>query len=179
MVLIILVLVMMIQISLVSSQLPNISSFFMSSSTKCPTSPATMHAGCEVAITFDNSCDAVYNEMMARVNGQYNSWHDPHNNGTYIITSSSPSKEIDLDRKTGDGSGYTDKILFTLTPSPVNGCAVTGCSASQVFSIGDYGTNYCNIYNLYSAPYLTTTSLTYTEQVLKCTQQTPSACATV
>jgi hypothetical protein len=172
-----LLLVVILLLQNVSSQLPSLSSFFMSSNIKCPSSPASMHAGCEVTITFDNTCDAVYNEMMSRVNDQYNNWHDPHNNGTYIITESS-SKEISLDRKTGDGSGYTDKVLYTLTPSSTNGCDVTGCSESQVFSIGDYGTNYCNVRNLYAAPFVSTT-LTYTESVLKCTQSTPSACSTV
>ena len=150
-------------------------------SMKCPTSGSSVHAGCEVAITFTNSCADVANEMVARVQGQYNAWHDPHNNGTYAITSSS-SKDISIDRKTGDGSNYVDKIIYTLTPSASNGCDVTGCSQSQVFSIGDYGTNYCNVHNLYCSDdscYPQITRLSYTEQVLKCTQATVSACSTV
>jgi hypothetical protein len=151
-------------------------------SMKCPTSGSSVHAGCEVAITFTNSCDDVSNEMLARINGQYNAWHDPHNNGTYTLTSSSSSKEISVDRKTGDGSNYVDKIIYTLTPSASNGCDVTGCSQSQVFSIGDYGTNYCNVHNLYCSDdscYPQITRLSYTEQVLKCTQATVSSCSTV
>ena len=173
----ILLLIVVLLCQYVSAQIPSLSSFFMSSNMQCPTSPVSMHAGCEVTISFKNTCEVVLNEMVTRINGQYGTWYDPHNNGTYTITSSS-SKELDVDRKTGDGSGYTDKVLYTLTSSASNGCDMTGCSQSQVFSIADYGTNYCNIVNLYAAPYVNPTTLTYTEQVGKCTQVS-SACTTV
>lgn len=148
---------------------------------KCPTSGSSVHAGCEVTIAFTNSCSDVSNEMIARVNNQPTQWSDPHNHGLYSITSSS-SSEIDVNRKTGDGSNYVDKIIYTFTPSNTNGCDVTACSESQVFSIGDYGTNYCNIHNLYCSddscdPQIT--HLQYQEKVLKCTQATPNVCSTV
>merc|ERR1711918_333605 len=46
-------------------------------------------------------------------------------------------------RVTGDQK-YTDKMVFTLTGSG-NTCQIEACSESQVFSIADFGTNYCNV----------------------------------
>merc|ERR1719428_1441119 len=72
--------------------------------------------------------------MKARVSGQYNTWHDPHNNGTYTLVSATDS-ELDMTRKTGNGK-YTDKLIFVFA-SGANGCLISGCSESQVFSIAD------------------------------------------
>ena len=47
-----------------------------------------------------------------------------------------------MNRVTGDGR-YTDKINMDFTDAG-SACAVTSCSESQVFSIGDGSTNYCN-----------------------------------
>lgn len=49
----------------------------------CPGSPSSMHASCEYVVQIDGSCESVKEEMLARVQGQYKKWHDPHNNGTY------------------------------------------------------------------------------------------------
>ena len=58
------------------------------------------------------------------------------------------------------------------------GCSVSACSESQVFSIGDYGTNFCNIHDLYcsDAACKPITQLAYTEVAGKCTEQSPAAC---
>merc|ERR1711982_185432 len=58
-----------------------------------------------------------------------------------------------LERKTNaktsvGGKVYTDKQLFTLTDAN-GGCQIQACSESQVFSIGDMGTNYCDVKMLY------------------------------
>merc|ERR1712048_986836 len=49
------------------------------------------------------------------------------------------------------GSGnrkYTDKMTFSLFDE--NGkCSIQACSASQVFSVADFSTNYCNLRMLY------------------------------
>ena len=44
-----------------------------------------VRAECNIAIHFMNMCGEVQNEIRTRVNGQYNTWHDPHNNGTYTF----------------------------------------------------------------------------------------------
>jgi hypothetical protein len=51
----------------------------------CPTSDSSVHAGCQEEIVFSNSCDEVRQEISGRIAGQYNQWHDPHNNGTYTM----------------------------------------------------------------------------------------------
>jgi hypothetical protein len=85
-----------------------------------------------------------------------------------------------MHRLTGDGK-YTDKIIFTFEDSG-SSCNVGACSQSQVFSIGDAGTNYCNMYSLYcseSGCHPLNNKLVYTEKVGKCTEQSPQKCTTV
>jgi hypothetical protein len=50
---------------------------------------------------------------------------------------------VSASRLTGDGK-YTDKMVFSLTDAG-GSCKIEACSESQVFSIGDAGTNYCNV----------------------------------
>lgn len=112
---------------------------------KCPGSPAPIHCGMRLTATASTSCDKVQAEMDGRVAGQYAKWHDPHNNGTY--TKQAYGGTASYSRLTGDGK-YTDKMIFTLTPSG-SSCTIEGCSESQVFSIGDMGTNYCDLKMLF------------------------------
>merc|ERR1711862_281268 len=113
---------------------------------KCPGSPSHIHAWAEVEVSVDASCDDVKAEMLARVQGQPAAWYDPHNNGTYTVLDQS-SDEISLQRVTANKK-YTDKFGFDF--NLVDGkCSISGCSESQVFSIGDFSTNYCNMRMLY------------------------------
>ena len=146
----------------------------------CPKSASAMHAGCEVpAISFRNSCDAVRNEIIKRVEGQYDSWHDPHNNGTYSVVAKEAAL-FQLSRLTGDKK-YTDLINFAFADNAEGGCDVAACSESQSFSIGDYGTNYCNILFLYCGearckPFQV---LEYAPATMgTCTEQSPEKCFT-
>lgn len=120
-----------------------------------------MHASCRVNTAAKASCADVRAEMLARVAGQYDSWHDPHNNGTYKLldaapapTDASATTHLTFSRLTGD-KRYTDKMRFILTPThPPSGakgemCSISGCSQSQVFSVADFSTNYCNLRMLY------------------------------
>merc|ERR1712022_42976 len=84
-----------------------------------------------ITTTAAASCSKVLAEMKARIAGQYGAWHDPHNNGTYSVQSYGGT--FSASRLTGDGSG----------------CKIEACSRSQVFSIADYGTNYCDLKMLY------------------------------
>jgi len=141
-----------------------------SRSWKCPGSGATlMHASVRVAVEFnENSCDQVRTEMLARVNGQYGNWHDPHDNGTYEVLSSKAktealARELSLPETKGEGSEdlllkrttpvkkYVDKMLFTFVESgnSSGSCKLYGCSESQITSFLDYGTNYCNLKMMY------------------------------
>ena len=147
---------------------------------KCPDSGARMHAGCEITSTFAHSCSDVQSEINARVSGQYSAWHDPHNNGTYTLKMQT-AEEMQLERLTGDEK-YTDKMIFTFTSQDAGAtCIVEACSQSQVTSILDFSTNYCNLHNLYCAEEgcrPVELSLTYQEKIGECTQHEDD-CTTV
>merc|ERR1719424_2211059 len=105
-------------------------------------------------------------------------WTDPHNGGTYSFSSTSESS-IEGKRTTGDGK-YTDKYDFSFETNASGGCDVSACSESQVMSVLDYSTNYCNLHSLYcnsadGCP-TTGTDLTYCETFNSCKQHDASAC---
>lgn len=161
----------------------------------CPGSPSWQHAKCSMTVSFpSNTCAQVKEEIVLRLT--QSSWIDPHNNGTYKLTSKSDGgggggTEADVvtgERLTGDGK-YTDKFVFTFTPeesesssSSSSGCQVTACSESQVFSILDFSTNYCNLRNLYcnsSKDGCVTQKydfLDYDERYVKCGQNVVEKC---
>jgi lipocalin len=140
------------------------------SAAACPGSDSFIHAKCSMSVSFTDSCDAVVKEMTDRVNG-VNGWTDPHNGGTYTFTSTSPTS-IEGQRVTGNLK-YTDKFDFTFTESG-GGCVVDACSESQVMSVLDYSTNYCNLHSLYCSSSegcpTAGTDLTYTEKFSSCSQ---------
>jgi hypothetical protein len=160
----------------------------------CPGSPSWQHAKCSMTVSFpSHTCAQVREEITLRLT--QTSWIDPHNNGTYKLTSTT---DIDSDdgsdggnevvtgeRLTGDGK-YTDKFVFTFTESSSSssssGCQVTACSESQVFSILDFSTNYCNLRNLYcnsSKDGCVTQQydfLDYEENYVKCGQNVVEKC---
>merc|ERR1712048_1483909 len=107
----------------------------------CPGSSAPLtHCGMELTTSAAASCAVVSEEINARLAGE-NGWYDQHNRGTY--TKQSYGGDVSASRLTGDGK-YTDKMIFTLTDEGES-CKIEACSESQVFSIGDAGTNYCNV----------------------------------
>jgi len=114
----------------------------------CPGTSALVACGMQVTATADAPCDQVLAEMKARVAGQARgAWVDPHNGGTYSVQSYGGT--FSTSRVTGDRK-YTDKQIFTLEPEGMGGaCKIEACSRSQVFSIGDFGTNYCDLKMLY------------------------------
>merc|ERR1711865_1359151 len=111
----------------------------------CPSTSAAIACGMKVTTNASASCADVLGEMKARIAGQYGAWHDPHNNGTYSVESYGGT--FSTSRLTGDGK-YTDKQIFTLTDQS-GSCLIEACSRSQVFSIGDAGTNYCDVKMLF------------------------------
>lgn len=113
---------------------------------KCPGSPAWVHASMELTAVAEANCEAVKEEMLARVDGQFARWHDPHNNGTYTLISSN-HHVLTFSRLTGNKQ-YTDKMVFTLTDEN-DKCKIEGCSESQSTSVADFSTNYCNLRMLY------------------------------
>ena len=129
----------------------------LNSAWACPGSPATMHASCEMSLYFPNtSCDKVAHEIDAR--GRHKKqWKDPHNNGKYSIEVMEKQEGgdkylIEGSRLTGDEM-YTDKFDFEMENDLANGgCKVKACSESQVTSVLDFSTNYCNLKMLICTP---------------------------
>ena len=73
-------------------------------------------------------------------------WTDPHNGGKYAVASSSATALAGT-RTTANGQ-YTDKFAFSFAAVSA-GCELEACSESQVTSVADFSTNYCNLHNLY------------------------------
>ena len=114
----------------------------------CPGSAAWgPHAWAKIQVETTTTCKFVVEEMQKRVNAQPDGWHDPHNNGTYTLTSST-SELIAFSRLTGNRK-YTDKMTFHFQQTTTGGCSLYGCSESQVTSVADFGTNYCSLRMLY------------------------------
>merc|ERR1712166_782308 len=111
----------------------------------CPSTPAAVACGMKVTTTAAAPCAEVLVEMKARIAGQYGAWHDPHNNGTYKVENYGGT--FSTSRLTGDGK-YTDKQIFTLTDQS-GSCLIEACSRSQVNSLFDKGTNYCDVKMLF------------------------------
>jgi hypothetical protein len=122
-----------------------------SSSSSCPGSPASIHAKCEMTVTFPlSTCQEVREEILGRIAGA-NGWADPHNGGTYtLISSNTEGGTLQGSRRTGDNK-YTDLFQLNFVSSADNSksCIVKACSESQVTSVFDYSTNYCNLHSLY------------------------------
>mmetsp|Transcript_30358 Transcript_30358/g.56922 ORF Transcript_30358/g.56922 Transcript_30358/m.56922 type:complete len:352 (+) Transcript_30358:61-1116(+) len=115
----------------------------------CPGISWPMHAHCQVELTALANCDEVMGEMQARVVGiSDGSWHDPHNNGTYSLLDQS-SESLEFQRVTGNKM-FTDKLKFTFEDFDGGRvCRIRGCSQSQIPSVADFSTNYCNLRMLY------------------------------
>jgi len=150
---------------------------------RCPGSKAWIsHAQTELDVTFSsNSCEEVKTVIVNRANGSQNGqWVDPHNKGKYTVLSND-GDTVELQRETGNGK-YTDKMTFTLTTSG-EGCAVFACSESQVTSVKDFSTNYCNLHDLYCSDagcnaLAGETALSYDEKITECSsgQHSSSDC---
>lgn len=147
----------------------------------CPGSHASLtHAKCQMTVKLDSPCDAVKAEILARVNGT-NGWYDPHNRGIYSVVDASTNL-VQLKRQTGDKK-YTDLLNFELSSSG-SGCIAVGCSESQVFSVIDYSTNYCNLHDLYcgskaGCKFVTTDINISGEAFTSCSQHDASKCLAV
>jgi hypothetical protein len=116
----------------------------------CPGSPVPVHAQCSMVVrTPQWDCAAVWREILERIIlNEAGLWKDPRNNGSYRLMREGLEEYILGNRTTGDGL-YTDLYNFALEDDGQGGCVIEACSQSQVFSIIDGSTNYCNLRNLY------------------------------
>eukprot|EP00658_Telonema_sp_P-2_P077106 TRINITY_DN68_c0_g1_i1.p1 TRINITY_DN68_c0_g1~~TRINITY_DN68_c0_g1_i1.p1 ORF type:complete len:210 (-),score=56.34 TRINITY_DN68_c0_g1_i1:337-966(-) len=149
----------------------------------CPGSKALVHASCQMQVEFTDGCADVRAEVLARVNGaKTGAWVDPHNNGTYTLTGST-AEQLLLMRATGGGggggTGYNDQLILTLSDNG-SGCSMTACSESQVTSVIDFSTNYCNLHDLYCSDggcHVQSHSLSYKESLgIHCMQHDMTKC---
>ena len=99
----------------------------------------------------------------------------------HALSSVTPSS-IAGQRLTGDGR-YTGKYDFSFAPMDTGGCAVTSCSESQVTSVIDFSTNYCNLPNLYCSSKEDCPGagpdLSYDESFVSCSQHDATKCVAV
>mmetsp|Transcript_99908 Transcript_99908/g.149682 ORF Transcript_99908/g.149682 Transcript_99908/m.149682 type:complete len:174 (+) Transcript_99908:62-583(+) len=145
--------------------------------TKCPGSPAWVHASCEATVSFPVACDAVRAEVKSRIAGE-NGWKDPHNGGKYSVLSDGAGL-LEVSRTTANGQ-YTDKMDLTFTADG-SGCKLEACSESQVTSVLDFSTNYCNLHNLWcgakdGCPVAKQDLADYKETLGSCWQNDKSKC---
>jgi hypothetical protein len=149
----------------------------------CPGSPAVIHARCEMEITFPHTdCDQVQDEMARRIAGDLG-WTDPHNGGHYerdYDIARSIDTVVKGSHRSGKG-GYTDLFELTLDTNKEGDCVVTACSESQVTSVIDYSTNYCNLRNLYCSDHpdgcpIVKNSFQYVEKYKNCRQRDARQC---
>lgn len=135
---------------------------------------------CSMTIVFsDASCDEVDAEIVARME-HVDGWQDPHNQGIYsLLNYTTGSREIKGSRITGDEK-YTDLFMFELSEHGGQSCELSACSESQVLSVLDYSTNYCNLRSLYcnesdGCP-VVNSDLQYEESYVDCGQREDEKC---
>jgi hypothetical protein len=132
----------------------------------CPGSAAWIHAKTTIKAAFANSCAEVQAEVKARAEGSTSGkWTDPHNGGSY--TEPAAAGDVwSLEHKAA--KGYIDKVKLTFSDAANGGCNLNACSESQVTSVLDMSTNFCNIHDLYCADagcHVLGSKLSYTEDV--------------
>ncbi|KAJ9455286.1 hypothetical protein DIPPA_64838 [Diplonema papillatum] len=143
----------------------------------CPGSPAPIHAHCQVsAVTTDNmDRTTVATEIQKRLTVV-----DPHNNGTYaLMRFDETNMTFYGNRTTGLAPYYVDLWIIQLIEDGLN-TIIRSCSESQVSSLLDASTNYCNVHNLYCGTQdgckPATFNLAYLESFGSCSQHEASAC---
>lgn len=128
----------------------------------CPGSPSLIHAKCKLSVAFEQPCAKVQALLEARIAAVHDCKTKP---GTYKGGYRFGS------RTTGDGK-YTDLFKMSLAPTHEGKCLLTACSESQVTSVIDYSTNFCNLHNLYA----NSSALSFTERMDNCPQHDANAC---
>jgi len=116
----------------------------------CPGSPVRLgsHAACSVRIEFKDPCADVQAEISARIAKDMDRKSKP---GSYEELDSDAGSCTKGSRTTGSGASpgpFTDLFGFDFEQA-ASGCSVNACSESQVRSLCDFSTNFCNMFNLF------------------------------
>ncbi|CAE7370042.1 unnamed protein product [Symbiodinium sp. CCMP2456] len=116
----------------------------------CPGSPVPSgdHAACSESLVFKASCSSVQEEIEARIGLNMDRKKLP---GNYTLLASETGVCTKASRATSpfaDPGPFTDLFGFRYVTDG-SGCHVLACSESQVKSLCDFSTNFCNLFNLY------------------------------
>ncbi|CAE7251079.1 unnamed protein product [Symbiodinium natans] len=116
----------------------------------CPGSPvpAGDHSACSESIVFQAPCASVQQEIEARIRLNMDR---KQLLGNYTLLDSEAGACTKASRATNphaDPGPFTDLFGFRYM-SAGSHCHVLGCSESQVESLCDFSTNFCNMFNLY------------------------------
>ncbi|XP_033762420.1 uncharacterized protein LOC117343961 [Pecten maximus] len=142
------------------------------------------HASCKATWTFGKSCDTILSSLLSQVqawSGPDNCRSGPTNEKCLYVLKSNSGGVLKLTHET-PLKHYIDDITFTLTDgdmTPSGGqCTVKGMSRAETwYAVLDYGTNYCNMYNLLEGSQLTQLAgYTETTSDAICTQHSSANC---
>ncbi|CAE7880294.1 VSR7 [Symbiodinium sp. KB8] len=116
----------------------------------CPGSPVPSgdHAACSESLVFKASCSSVQEEIEARIGLNMDRKKLP---GNYTLLASETGVCTKASRATSpfaDPGPFTDLFGFRYVTDGSD-CHVLACSESQVKSLCDFSTNFCNLFNLY------------------------------
>ena len=92
----------------------------------------------------NTSCDTIFKSLLETCQS-FN--HNDPSGGYYELTDFTIDEKVVAFRRTPSGK-YFDDVGFFLKPQG-DSCEVTGKSKSRSLSVIDYGTNYCNLYNVW------------------------------
>ena len=99
------------------------------------------HAHGEMTTTFATPC----NNLSTIMTNELNNFQDP-SNGLYQKVQE--TENYFWFTRTTPVKHYVDDVSFALSDASTSTCTVTAKSQSQVLSVLDYGTNYCNMFNV-------------------------------
>merc|ERR1712223_292379 len=118
------------------------------------------HAECSVVWTVSEECESV----QTKIEDQMFEWYSEENCGEIVDNQPNGQKclyrhnctegMVTTGTHTTPIQRYIDDMTFTFTQE-ADYCNIDGYSRSRTTSVGDFGTNYCNLYNLMDGSGLT------------------------
>ncbi|TRY80944.1 hypothetical protein TCAL_04723 [Tigriopus californicus] len=142
-----------------------------------------LHAECSVTWTVNEACESSQEKIIDQINAWDNEDcgtqpGDTEPNGQKCLYKYGGSDGLyTYGTHTTPIARYVDDIDFTFIPQSDGSCQIDGHSKSQTLSLLDYGTNYCNVFNLMDGSGLTQDpGYTETSSNSVCTQYSSADC---
>lgn len=107
---------------------------------ECPGSPQDPHAWFKISVETNVDCDRAKAEVKARAEGD--GWSERAIGMSTALLED--GEKIRVERRS---QRFTDHVLFSFSGTS-SSCTIVGCSESQGRSMSDFGSNFCNSYNL-------------------------------